>query len=141
MAAEDPLMTTELLARYTSTGHIRDTRAWAVEDGAMVQHVPIGQGDVDMRRVAALLAEQAPPGAVFGLEILTGSPPRRLRHLDLASGFFEPYPAMLAQDLARFHAFAMRGTERPLQQVVGPRTPDGRPAPAPPDVAERLRAQ
>jgi DNA-binding transcriptional LysR family regulator len=35
----------------------------------------------------------------------------------------------------------MRGTERPLQQVVGPRTPDGRPAPAPPDVAERLRAQ
>ena len=141
MAAEDPVMTTELLARYTMTGHIRDSRVWATPGGAMVQHVPIGQGDVDMRRIAALLQEQAPANAVFGLEILTGSPPRFLPYFDPQSDFWPPYPRMLAQDLARFHALALRGEPRPLEQVVAPRNPDGSPAAPPPELAEQLQAQ
>ncbi|HEX2035812.1 MAG TPA: sugar phosphate isomerase/epimerase family protein [Chloroflexota bacterium] len=141
MAAEDPLLTTELLARYTMTGHIRDSRIWAVPGGAMVQHVPVGQGNVDMRRIAALLKEQAPPGAVFGLEILTGSPPRFLPYFDPQSDFWKPYPKMLARDLARFHALAMHGKPEPLEQVVAPRGADGSPAPPPAALAEQLRAQ
>jgi 3-oxoisoapionate decarboxylase len=141
LAAEDPLLTAELLAPYTMTGHVRDSRVWAVPGGAMVQHVPVGQGDVDMRRIAALLREQAPPNAVFGLEILTGSPPRFLPYLDPDSDFWEPYPDVLARDFARFHALALRGQPRPLEQVVAPRNPDGTPAPVEGELAAQLRDQ
>jgi sugar phosphate isomerase/epimerase len=119
LAAEDPVLTTEVLARYTVTSHIRDSRVWAVPEGAMVQHVPMGQGDVDFHRIVALLTEQSPE-AIFSLETLTAHAPRPAPYFDADSGFWELYPAMLARDFARFVALAQRGQAAPFEQVLAP---------------------
>jgi hypothetical protein len=42
---------------------------------------------------------------------------------------FAPYLAVFARHLARSHALALCGRPRPREQVVGPRHPDGSPAP------------
>ena len=137
LAAEDPVVTTEVLARYTVTSHIRDSRVWAVADGAMVQHVPMGQGDVDFQRIVALLTEQS-PAAVFALETLTAHPPRPVPYLDPELGFWELYPGMLARDLARFVALAQRGTAAPFEQVLAP---PGSQTPPAGELGEQLIAQ
>jgi hypothetical protein len=85
----------------------------------MVQHVPMGQGDVDFHRIVALLTEQSPK-AIFSLETLTAHAPRPTPYFDADSGFWELYPAMLARDFARFVALAQRGEAAPFEQVLAP---------------------
>ena len=137
LAGEDPVVTTELLGRYTVTSHIRDSRVWAVPGGAMVQHVPMGQGYVDMRRIAAILQEQS-PDAVFALEILTGRAPQFLPYLEPDSGFWDIYPNTLARDFSRFLVLAQNGLAEPLDQVEAP---PGTRTPPPGRLGEQLVAQ
>jgi sugar phosphate isomerase/epimerase len=135
-AAEDPLLAAELLASYTLTSHVRDTRVWATADGAMAQWVPLGQGDVDIPAIVAILRERA-PAAPIDLEIITGREPRALPYLDRASDFWTAFPETPARDFARFVALAQRGAPRPLEQLIGPRDLDA----LPPAEAEALRQQ
>jgi sugar phosphate isomerase/epimerase len=116
-AAEDPLLTTEVLAPYVVSTHVRDTRVWATPNGAMAQWAPLGEGDVALDRILALLAEHAPAAAI-NLEIITGSAPQALPYFDPASKFWDRYPDMLARDFARFVALAERGTPGPLDQLT-----------------------
>jgi 3-oxoisoapionate decarboxylase len=134
---EDPVLSTEILGPYTISSHVRDTRVWAVADGALVQWVPMGQGDVDMRRIVGILAKEA-PNAPIDLEIITGSPPKSIPYLDPASDYWEMYPAMPARDFARFVALAQRGKQGPLDQVL---MPTGMSQPPGGDLGDQLRAQ
>jgi sugar phosphate isomerase/epimerase len=135
-AAEDPLLTTEVLAPYVVTTHVRDTRVWATERGAMAQWAPMGQGDVDLPRILAILAERA-PGVPIDLEIITGTPPRDLPYWEPESEFWRMFPDMLAQDFARFVALAQRGKSAPLEQLT---LPPGTQLP-PAEQAEAFREQ
>jgi len=119
-AGEDPLLAVELLAPYTITTHIRDTRIWATPDGALAQWVPMGAGNLDITRVVAILAEQA-PDAPLNLEVITGVEPQALPYLDPDSTFWQQYPEMPARDFARFIAGAQRGTAAPFEQLTMPR--------------------
>ncbi len=119
-AAEDPLLATELLAPYTITTHIRDTRVWATPEGAKAQWVPIGAGNLDLPRVMAMLNEQAPT-AIINLEIITGLAPHDLPYLVADSGFWDAFPTMPAADFARYVAYAQHGIAAPLEQLVVPR--------------------
>jgi sugar phosphate isomerase/epimerase len=121
-AAEDPLLTVELLAPYTVTSHIRDNRVWPAPGGAMIQGVPMGQGSLDWPRMVGILREQA-PDMVFSLEVLTGREPRLLPYFEPGSSFWEPYPDMLARDFARFVALAERGKPEPYEMVTGQGAP------------------
>jgi hypothetical protein len=135
-AAEDPLLATEILAPYVVTSHVRDTRVWATPEGAMAQWAPLGEGDVALDRIMAILAERAPT-APINLEIITGSLPAALPYFDPASDFWDRYPDMPARDFARFVALAQRGTTGALDQLTmqpGQRLP-------PDDQAEAFRAQ
>lgn len=141
--AEDPLMTTEILAKYTVMSHIRDNRIWAVDQGAMVQGVPMGLGSVDFPAIVALLEEQS-PGMIFSLEVLTARPPRLLSYLEPESDFWKPFPTMLARDLARYHALAQRGRAEVFDQVVIPEGWVAKPgdmSPPPGEVGMRLAQQ
>jgi sugar phosphate isomerase/epimerase len=89
--AEDPLMAVELLAPHALTGHVRDSRVWAVPEGAMLQFVPMGQGSHDFARAVAILKEQA-PGMCFDLETLGGREPRLIPYLDETSDFWDAFP-------------------------------------------------
>lgn len=136
-AAEDPLLATEILAPYTVTSHIRDTRVWAVEQGAMAQWAPMGQGSADLGRITEILQEKA-PRATYALEVITGVEPKLIPYYEPASDFWKMYPAMLAQDFARFVALANRGKPEPLDQVTLPpgkwTLPSG-------ELGERLKTQ
>ncbi|HEY3109066.1 MAG TPA: sugar phosphate isomerase/epimerase, partial [Chloroflexota bacterium] len=117
---EDPLLATEILAPYAVSSHVRDTAVWESEEGAFAQWTVMGQGCVDIRRILAILAEQAPSCPV-DLEIITGGNPAPVPYLTPESGFWSMYPDMLAQDFARFVALAKEGSRRglgPRQQAV-----------------------
>lgn len=135
-AAEDPLLATEILAPYVVTSHVRDTRVWATPEGAMAQWAPLGEGDVALERIMAILAEQA-PAAPINLEIITGWPAAALPYFDAASDFWDRFPDMPARDFARFVALAQGGTVGQLDQLTmqpGQRVP-------PDDQAEAFRTQ
>jgi sugar phosphate isomerase/epimerase len=138
-AGEDPILAAEVLAPHVLTTHVRDSRAWAVPDGAMVQWVPAGQGQVDLGRILDILAARA-PAAPCNLEIITGVPsqPRHVAYLDPESDFWQAYPGMRAADLARFIRWAERGTPAPLAELA---LPAGARVPPPGEAGEPLRAQ
>lgn len=121
---EDPFLTTEVLAPYVVSSHVRDTRVWAVEDGAMAQWAPLGEGNVDLGRIVEILREKAPNPPV-DLEIITGSNPKHLDYLIPESTVWQMYPDMPARDFARFVALAQKGTPRPIDQLVGPYNLEG----------------
>ncbi len=135
-AAEDAVLAAEILAPYVVTTHLRDTRVWVTEEGAMVQWAPAGAGNVDLRRIVEIVREHAPASAL-DLEIITGVAPRSIPYFDPASDFWRMYPDMRAQDFARFVAVAQRGTPEPLDQIT---LPPGVWAP-PPAQLEDYRAQ
>jgi 3-oxoisoapionate decarboxylase len=117
---EDPLLSTEILAPYVVSSHVRDTAVWESDEGAFAQWTVMGQGCVDIPRILAILAEQAPHCPV-DLEIITGGNPAPVPYLRPEAGFWRMYPDMLAQDFARFVALAREGTRRglgPREQVV-----------------------
>ena len=134
---EDPVLSAEILTPYVLSTHVRDSRVWAVEDGAMVQWVPAGQGDVDLGRILAILAEGASHAPVY-LEIISGLPPKHLAFLDPESDYWRMYPDLPAADFVRFLALARRGKPEPLEQLTSPLGARNLP---PGELGERLRAQ
>jgi sugar phosphate isomerase/epimerase len=138
-AGEDPVLAADVLAPYVVTTHVRDSRVWAVPDGAMVEWVPVGQGDVDLSRILAILSERA-PDAPINFEIITGVPgyPRLIPYLNLESNFWRMYPDMLAWDFARFIRLAQGGKPEPLRQIT---LPPGARVPPAGELGEQLRAQ
>jgi 3-oxoisoapionate decarboxylase len=124
---ENPIVSAEVLGPYVISSHVRDSRVWSVEDGAMVQWVPMGQGNVDLASIVKILAATA-PAAPIDLEIITCHGPRRISYLDPDSNFWKLYPDMLARDFARFVALAQAGRTEPLEQVLMP--PGARDLPA-----------
>ena len=135
-AAEDPVVSTEVLAPYIVATQVRDTRVWAVAGGAMAQWVPLGQGNIDLVRIRDILAHQA-PNVAFNLEIITAGEPTLIAYADPNSDFWRVYPDMLARDFARFVALALSGRPEPLDQVT---LPHGITAPSG-TLAEQLKNQ
>jgi len=136
-AGEDPVLTTEILAPYAVTSHVRDNRVWATDDGARAQWVPMGQGNTDLRRIVAIMREKA-PNIPIDLEIITGYPPKALPYLDPGSDFWQMFPDMPARDFARFVALARTGAPEPLDQLL---VPSGLGAPPDDSSGDALRAQ
>jgi 3-oxoisoapionate decarboxylase len=136
-AAEDPLLTMEILAPYVVSSHIRDTRVWSVPEGALAQWVPLGEGNTDVRRIVGLMREHA-PHAICDLEIITCIEPKLIPYLQPESDFWRMYPNMLARDFARFVGLAASGKPEPLDQLAlkanERKLPDG-------ELGERFKTQ
>jgi sugar phosphate isomerase/epimerase len=118
-AAEDAVYATEVLAPYTVSTHLRDTRAWLTPTGAMVQWVPAGRGSVDLPRIIAILQDQA-PNVPIDLEVITGMGPKDIPFLDPAAELWTLYPEMKASAFARFLAMAGQSEPGPIDQIVLP---------------------
>jgi len=123
---EDPVLSAEVLGPYIISSHVRDSRVWTVEDGAMAQWVPMGQGQVNTKRIVEIMAEQA-PAAPVDLEIITGSGPKHIPYLDPNSDYWRMYPDMPASDFARFVLLARQGKPEPLDQLTLPHGPGAEP--------------
>jgi sugar phosphate isomerase/epimerase len=117
---EDPVASLETLAPYVACTSIRDSAIWETGQGAVVEWVAMGDGNVDFARWTDLFAEKVKGVPVF-LETFAGL--RRPFNYLSDPNFWKPWPKMRAHDLARFIAVAKRGTPRdalpPLPQGAG----------------------
>lgn len=123
-ALEDPHLTLETLAPYVLTSHIRDSAVWRVPEGAAVQWVRQGDGNVGLddyvRKFQTLC-----PGRALSLEVIV-TQPRTYPFLD--PKFWEPYRTTPAWEFSRFLKLVENGK---------PRTPE--PPPAKEMAAQRER--
>ncbi|MBZ5580937.1 MAG: sugar phosphate isomerase/epimerase [Acidobacteriia bacterium] len=103
---EDPLATVETLGPLAVMLHLRDSVVYEAPNGVAVQWVPLGEGVVDFRKIAARAREICPPIAVYNKPI-TGRPPQILAIYD--SEYMKNWGDMRGADLARFIALAKRG--------------------------------
>ena len=138
-AGENPVQTVEVLAPYAVTSHIRDTAVWESVEGAFAQWTVMGEGNVDLPAILAIMSEIA-PNCPIDLETITGIAPSTLTYLQPTSNFWTMYPHMLAVDLARFISLARDGKRR----GIGPRKQVELPwgvREIPPELVEPLRKQ
>lgn len=111
---EDPHLTLETLHPYVLTSHIRDTAVWPVPEGAAVQWVRMGDGNINIqeyvRKYASLCA-----GRALSLEIIVTGP-RKFAYLD--PKFWDGYRKTPAWEFGRFLALVEKGTARPAAPPV-----------------------
>jgi 3-oxoisoapionate decarboxylase len=111
---EDPHITLETLHPYVLTSHVRDTALWEVDEGAAVQWVRMGEGNVDINdyidRYVALC-----PGHALSLEIIV-TQPRIFAYK--RENFWDNYRQTRAWEFQRFLAFVEAGKPRPAEPAV-----------------------
>ena len=110
-AIEDPHLTLETLHPYVLTSHIRDTAVWRVPEGAAVQWVRMGDGNIGISDYVQQY-RQLCPGRALSLEIIV-TQPRIYKFLD--PGFWDAYRTTPAWEFSRFLALADRGKARDPQ--------------------------
>ena len=111
---EDPHLTLETLAPYVVTSHVRDSAVWRTPQGAAVQWVRMGDGNVGIAEYIKKFAERC-PGKALSLEVIVTGP-RPFNYLD--PKFWEAYRKTPAWEFARFLALAEKGTPCPPNPPV-----------------------
>ena len=103
---EDPMVTLEHVAPYVATSHVRDSAVAPHPQGAAVQWVAMGDGNVGIdawvERYQALC-----PNAPLSLEIITGGTPKVLNYFE--DEYWAAYPQARASEFARFERLVRRG--------------------------------
>lgn len=105
---EDPHLTLETLAPYVLTSHVRDTAVWRVPEGAAVQWVRMGDGNIGIDRYVKRYLELC-PGKPITLEIIVTGP-RKFAYLD--PKFWDGYQNIPAWQFSRFLALVDKGEPR-----------------------------
>lgn len=106
---EDPHLTLETLAPYVLTSHVRDTAVWRIPEGAAVQWVRMGDGNIGIDNYVRRYVELC-PGKPITLEIIvTGA--RKFAYFD--PKFWDGYRTVPAWEFSRFTALVDKGTPRP----------------------------
>jgi sugar phosphate isomerase/epimerase len=107
-ALEDPHLTLETLHPYVLTSHVRDTAVWPVAEGAAVQWVRMGDGNIGIDDYVRKFRELC-KGKALSLEIIV-TPPRTYAYLD--PKFWEPYKTTPAWEFSRFLSLVSKGKPR-----------------------------
>jgi sugar phosphate isomerase/epimerase len=105
---EDPHLTLDTLAPYVFTSHVRDSAVWRVPEGAAVQWVRMGAGNIGIREYVRKYRERC-AGRALSLEIIV-TQPRVFPFHD--PKFWEGYQRTPAWEFARFLTLVDRGTPR-----------------------------
>ncbi|HYP14875.1 MAG TPA: TIM barrel protein, partial [Bryobacteraceae bacterium] len=106
---EDPHVTLEVLAPYVLTSHVRDSYVWRTPEGAAVNWVRMGDGNVGIDKYVQRYIELC-PGKPLTLEIIVMGP-RNFPYHD--PKFWKGYENVRASEFSRFIALAEKGTVRP----------------------------
>jgi 3-oxoisoapionate decarboxylase len=70
---EEPMETLKTLLPYTGACHIKDMAVEPYDDGFLLSEVPLGDGFLDLKGMAAML-QQKDPNMAFNLEMITRDP-------------------------------------------------------------------
>ena len=106
---EDPHLTLETLAPYVLTSHIRDSAVWAVPEGAAVEWVRMGEGNVGIDEYVRDYVARC-PGRALSLEVIVTAARIYAYH---DPKFWEAYRKTPAWEFARFAALVDKGKPRP----------------------------
>lgn len=107
-AIESPHQTLETLAPYVLTSHVRDTAVWRVPEGAAVQWVRMGDGNIGIEAYVKRFLELCPGRAITLEIIVTGA--RTFAYFD--PKFWEGYRNVPASDFSRFVSLVDKGDVR-----------------------------
>jgi sugar phosphate isomerase/epimerase len=122
---EDPVTTVETLAPYALCVHLRDSIVYERPGGAMVEWVPLGEGNVDFHKIVEIVRQTKPDVYIY-IKPITGRPAQLLRYLE--PDFWRSYPKARAFEFARFLLLAKRGGpyDKPvvLEDLPGRRLPE-----------------
>ncbi len=110
-ALEDPHLTLETLHPYVLTSHIRDSAVWPVPEGAAVQWVRMGEGNIGIDDYVHKY-EQWCPGRALSLEVIV-TQPRIYPYLD--AKFWDGYRTTPAWEFSRFLKLVENGKPRTPQ--------------------------
>lgn len=123
--AEHPEVSLEVLAPYAVTTHCRDTAIWEHPRGCAAHWTALGEGSVDMVKIATLQKKLC-PGTPLHLEIITGRPPRIVPYLE--DSFWKGFPKAKATEFARFLGLVKQGhplmTPMVIEDAAGPKVPE-----------------
>jgi sugar phosphate isomerase/epimerase len=112
---EDPHVTLEALAPYVLTSHVRDTIVWRIPEGAAVQWVRMGDGNIGIDSYVKRYLELC-PGKALTLEIIVTGP-RKYPYFD--PRFWDAYRNVPASNFARFVSLVDKGVAPPAAPPVG----------------------
>jgi sugar phosphate isomerase/epimerase len=105
---EDPHVTLETLAPYVLTSHVRDTAVWRIPEGAAVQWVRMGDGNIGIDSYVKRYLELCPGKAITLEIIVTGA--RKFPYFD--PKFWDGYRNVPASEFSRFVALVDKGDVR-----------------------------
>jgi sugar phosphate isomerase/epimerase len=111
---EDPHLTLETLAPYVVTSHIRDTAVWKLPDGAAVQWVRMGEGNIGIDNYVRRYMELC-PGKAITLEIIVTNA-RKFAYLE--PKFWDGYRNVPAWEFSRFLSLLEKGKPREPRPAV-----------------------
>jgi sugar phosphate isomerase/epimerase len=114
---DDPMAVVEGLAPYAISTHFKDVAVEPHADGFLLSEVPLGEGTLDLQRMAATVAK-ARPATRLSVEMITRNP---LKVPCLTDAYWATFPDRNGQNLARTLALVRKTTERlePLPRVDG----------------------
>jgi sugar phosphate isomerase/epimerase len=114
---DDPMAVVEGLAPYAISTHFKDIAVEPHAEGFLLSEVPLGEGILDLKRMAAVLAK-ARPATRLSVEMITRNP---LKVPCLTDAYWVTFPDRSGQYLARTLALVRRAADRiePLPRVDG----------------------
>ena len=112
---EDPQLTMEILGPYTLTTHCRDTIVWEHARGCAAQWTSLGEGIVDLGKLAVLQKSLCPEAPLM-LEVITGRAPRIVPYLE--PSFWKGFANAKASEFARFVKLVKQGHPLMTPMVV-----------------------
>jgi len=113
---DDPMATVEILAPYAFTTHLKDMGVAPYPEGFLLSEMPLGEGQLDMRRIVDTI-HSARPEARITLEMITRDP---LEVPCLTDKYWTTFPDRSGACLARtLRMVRDRKDPRPLPVVSG----------------------
>jgi sugar phosphate isomerase/epimerase len=110
---EDPFETTNALAPWAHSVHLKDQAVQLVDDGFLLGDIPLGQGFIDLKKIVEIL-KKAKPRVHFSLELITRDP---LKVPVLNDAYWRTFPDLPARDLARTLQTVRAGATDNLQYI------------------------
>lgn len=110
---DDPMAVVEGLAPYAISTHFKDIAVEPHAEGFLLSEAPLGEGVLDLKRMAAALAKSR-----LSIEMITRNP---LKVPCLTDAYWATFPERSGQYLARTLALVRKAAERiePLPRVDG----------------------
>lgn len=113
---DDPMEVVEKLAPYAVCTHIKDMAVEEYPDGFLLSEVPLGEGMLDIKRMAEII-QRARPASKFSLEMITRNP---LKIPCLTDSYWISFPDRRATYLARtLRMVREKRSKQPLPRMDG----------------------